>query len=182
MSINHLYFFCELSLNDSLSIFLLEGILLIYSVVLGYYHFVNFVIHIFPACCLLLYIIYDFSSIQIYIFCTREFFYGFHTQIIPWKPPLNSHLYKTDFEGFLGGAVVENPPANGGDMGSSPGPGRSHMPRSNYARVPQLLSLCSRALEPQLLSPRAQSLCSTTREATAMRNPRTATKTQHSQK
>ena len=32
---------------------------------------------------------------------------------------------------FLGGAVVKNPPANAGDTGSSPGPGRSHMPRSN---------------------------------------------------
>ena len=32
---------------------------------------------------------------------------------------------------FPGGAVVENPPANAGDMGSSPGPGRSHMLRSN---------------------------------------------------
>ena len=32
---------------------------------------------------------------------------------------------------FPGGAVVKNPPANAGDMGSSPGPGRSHMPRSN---------------------------------------------------
>ena len=34
-------------------------------------------------------------------------------------------------EGFPGGAVVENLPANAGDMGSSPGLGRSHMPRSN---------------------------------------------------
>ena len=33
--------------------------------------------------------------------------------------------------GFPGGAVVENPPANAGDTGSIPGPGRSHMPRSN---------------------------------------------------
>ena len=33
--------------------------------------------------------------------------------------------------GFPGGAVVENLPANAGDAGSSPGPGRSHMPRSN---------------------------------------------------
>ena len=33
--------------------------------------------------------------------------------------------------GFPGGAVVRNPPANAGDTGSSPGPGRSHMPRSN---------------------------------------------------
>ena len=31
----------------------------------------------------------------------------------------------------LVGAVVENPPANAGDTDSSPGPGRSHMPRSN---------------------------------------------------
>ena len=28
---------------------------------------------------------------------------------------------------FPGGAVVESPPANAGDTGSSPGPGRSHM-------------------------------------------------------
>ena len=34
-------------------------------------------------------------------------------------------------QGFPGGAVVENLPANAGDTGSSPGPGRSHMPRSN---------------------------------------------------
>ena len=34
-------------------------------------------------------------------------------------------------QGFPGGAVVENPPANAGDTGVSPGPGRSHMPRSN---------------------------------------------------
>ena len=33
--------------------------------------------------------------------------------------------------GFPGGAVVKNPSANAGDMGSSPGPGRSHMLRSN---------------------------------------------------
>ena len=37
----------------------------------------------------------------------------------------------TQFLGFPGGAVVENLPANAGDMGSSPGLGRSHMPRSN---------------------------------------------------
>ena len=38
-------------------------------------------------------------------------------------------------------------------MGSSPGQGRSHMPQSNKARAPQLLSLHSRAREPQLLRP-----------------------------
>ena len=56
-------------------------------------------------------------------------------------------------KGFPGGAVVKNPPANAGDTGSSPGTGRSHMPRSNQARAPQLLSLSSRAHVPQLLKP-----------------------------
>ena len=88
--------------------------------------------------------------------------------------------------GFPGGAVVENLPANAGDTGSSPGLGGSHMPRSDWAREPQLLSL------------RVWSLCSTTREAAIVRGPRTVmkwplltatrespcteTKTQHSQK
>ena len=41
--------------------------------------------------------------------------------------------YRQDkqFQDFPGGAVVKNLPANAGDTGSSPGPGRSHMPRSN---------------------------------------------------
>ena len=39
--------------------------------------------------------------------------------------------YKNPNRGFPGGAVVESLPANAGDMGSSPGLGRSHMPRSN---------------------------------------------------
>ena len=55
--------------------------------------------------------------------------------------------------GFPGGAVVKDPPANAGDTGLSPSLGRSHMPRSNKARVPQLQSLRSRACEPQLLEP-----------------------------
>ena len=52
--------------------------------------------------------------------------------------------------GFPGGAVVKNPAANAGDTSSSSGPGRSHMPRSNKAHAPQLLSVHSRArtLEP----------------------------------
>ena len=36
-----------------------------------------------------------------------------------------------EHRGFPGGAVVKNPPANAGDTGSSPGPGRFHMPQSN---------------------------------------------------
>ena len=35
------------------------------------------------------------------------------------------------FQGFPSGAVVKNTPANAGNMGSNPGPGRSHMPQSN---------------------------------------------------
>ena len=38
---------------------------------------------------------------------------------------------KKHLEGFPGGTVVENLPANAGDTGSSPVLGRSHMPRSN---------------------------------------------------
>ena len=38
---------------------------------------------------------------------------------------------KTNQQGFPGGAVVKNPPANAGDTGLSPGLERSHMPRSN---------------------------------------------------
>ena len=71
---------------------------------------------------------------------------------------------KNEKKGFPGGAVVENLPANSGDTGSSPGLGRSHMPRSNQAREPQLLSL------------RVWSLCSTSREAAIVRGPRTTMK------
>ena len=38
--------------------------------------------------------------------------------------------------------MVGSLPANVGDAGSGPGLGGSHMPRSNWAREPQLLSLC----------------------------------------
>ena len=66
--------------------------------------------------------------------------------------------------GFPGGAVVESLPANAGDAGSSPGLGGSRMPRSDWAREPQLLSL------------RVWSLCSATGEATIVGGPRTAMK------
>ena len=56
--------------------------------------------------------------------------------------------------GFPGGAVVRNPPANAGDTVSSPGQGRSHVPRSNKGRAPQLLSLCATTTEPHV--PRAR--------------------------
>ena len=47
---------------------------------------------------------------------------------------------------FLDGSVVKNLPDNAGNMGSIPDPGRSHMPQSDKACAPQLLSFCSRDL------------------------------------
>ena len=35
------------------------------------------------------------------------------------------------FGDFPGGTVIKNPPANAGDTGLIPGPGKSHMPWSN---------------------------------------------------
>ena len=49
---------------------------------------------------------------------------------LSFSQPLLPCLLKEEL-GFPGGAVVKNLPANAGDTGSSPGPGRSHMPRSN---------------------------------------------------
>ena len=82
---------------------------------------------------------------------------------------INNSVVEKALWGFPGGAVVKNPPAN--------------------ARVRALVwegSTCLRATKPvchnywprvpQLLSPRAWSPCSTTREATAIRSPCTATK------
>ena len=72
-------------------------------------------------------------------------------------------LKKYTIQGFPGGTVVENLPANAGDTGSSPGLGGSHVPQSNSAHEPHL-------------SLRVWSLCSTTREAVIVRGPRTAMK------
>ena len=60
--------------------------------------------------------------------------------------------------------MVESLPAGAGDAGSNPGLGGSHMPWSNWAREPQLLSL------------RVWSLCSATREAATVRGLRTVMK------
>ena len=62
--------------------------------------------------------------------------------------PLSRSNMKAHPRASLGGSVVKNPPANAGDTGSIPGPGRPHMLWSNRARV-LLLSLCSRACAPQ---------------------------------
>ena len=93
---------------------------------------------------------------------------------------------KNCIRGFPGSAVVENLPAIAGDTSSSRGLGRSHMPRSKWAREPPLLSL------------RVWSLCSATRGrdserpahrneewpplATTRESPSTETKTRHTQK
>ena len=69
---------------------------------------------------------------------------------------------KIDQQGFPGGAVVGSLPANAGDTGSSPGLGGSHVPRSGWARGPQLLGL------------RVWSLCSAAGEAAIVGGPRTA--------
>ena len=67
----------------------------------------------------------------------------------PIRGPLRTRLF--------GVSVVKNPPINAGETGSIPDLGGSHLPQSNQACVPQLLSLCSRAQEGsvQLLSPSA---------------------------
>ena len=54
----------------------------------------------------------------------------------PFLAIRNTKIYcelmsKSNDRDFPGGTVVKNLPANAGDMGSIPGPGRSHMPRGN---------------------------------------------------
>ena len=85
--------------------------------------------------------------------------------LFPFPGRLCLHqVLKNDWGGFPGDAVVKNLPANAGDTGSCHGLGRSHMPGSNWAREPQLLSL------------HVWSLCSATREAATVRGPCTAMK------
>ena len=51
--------------------------------------------------------------------------------LIPTPGQVPEQTSEIIYRDFPGGAVVKNPPANAGDMGSSPGLGRSHMPQSN---------------------------------------------------
>ena len=55
----------------------------------------------------------------------------FFEKINKINKPLARLIKKRGRGDFPGGTVVENLPANAGDTGSSPGLGRSHMPRSN---------------------------------------------------
>ena len=45
--------------------------------------------------------------------------------------PAPTSLKEAIMGDFFGGAAVKSPPANAGDTGSIPGPGRYHMPQSN---------------------------------------------------
>ena len=47
------------------------------------------------------------------------------------KKIANKLKVERTFRDFPGGAVVKNPPANAGNTGWSPGPGRSHVPWIN---------------------------------------------------
>ena len=96
-------------------------------------------------------------------------------------------MLKMSQQGFPGGAVVKNLPANAGDTGLSPGLGRSHMPRSNWAREPQLLSL--RVWKPVLHNGRGRNSERPAHRdeewpplAATRESPHTETKTQHNQK
>ena len=56
------------------------------------------------------------------------------TKVKTWKQPKylsTDKCIRKMWWNFPGGAVVKNPPANEGDTGSNPDPGRSHMPWSN---------------------------------------------------
>ena len=45
-------------------------------------------------------------------------------------PSTNQECWENRIQGFPGGSVVKNPPANAGDTDLIPGLGKSHMPRA----------------------------------------------------
>ena len=75
------------------------------------------------------------------------------------KSNLHQFLSRIWMPNFLGGPVVESPPADTGDTGST-GPGRSCMPRAGQPRP------CTTNTEAQA----PQSLCLTIKEDTVMRS------------
>ena len=66
--------------------------------------------------------------------------------------PNQKELLNVKTQSFPDGSAVKELAVIAGNTGSIPSPGRSHMPQSNEACVPQPLSLCSRAGKPQLLN------------------------------
>ena len=56
-------------------------------------------------------------------------------------PTVRSGLHlRVISEDFPDGPMDKNPPANAGDIGSIPDPGRFHMPQKNVVHEPQLLN------------------------------------------
>ena len=104
--------------------------------------------------------------LKIELFLLLSFKSSFYVQDIS---PLSNIYFENTWD-FPGGTVGKSPPANAGDTGSSPGPGK-------ILHTVEQLSPCATTTEPALQSP-----YSATREATAMRSPRTTMKTQCSQK
>ena len=118
---------------------------------------------------------------------------------------MNTFLKSTKMRASLV-ALVESPPANAEDTGPIPEPGRFLHAEKQLSSHATVLSVCSRAQDPQLLSPRdaAAEACTLEPSALQQENPlqrrasyhhwsvapdyrkyrkvHTATRTQHSQK
>ena len=56
---------------------------------------------------------------------------------------------KKTIAGFPGGSVVKNPPADAGDTGSIPDPGRSHVPWSTSRTEPVIQGPRAASPEPE---------------------------------
>ena len=121
-------------------------------------------------------IYYPFHSFQNYIFPLRDFFFLNRVDILYLLVKFSASRKQYFRASLLAPSGKESACLCRRHPGSIPDAGRSHMPRSNKPPAPQLLSLCSRAWEPQLPSPcaattetcKTQSLCSATREAGAL--------------
>ena len=92
------------------------------------------------------------------------FYRAIHQRLWPAKQLIQLYTASKQGRTSLVVTVDKNPLANAGDMCSTPGPGRFHMPWNNKIHVPQLQSQHSGAHEPQLMS-----LCAATAEACALR-------------
>ena len=71
----------------------------------------------------------------IYICCLQETHFRprdtYRLKVRGWKKIFHANGNQKKAGDFPGGAVDKSPPANAGDMGLIPGPGRSYMPRNN---------------------------------------------------
>ena len=85
-------------------------------------------------------VVISFSTVCLYIiiFLPENFWHG----SLEYQGKGQKHMW---FRDFPGGSVVKNPSASAGNTGSIPDPGRFHMLQSNWAHVPQPLSLYSGA-------------------------------------